>query len=55
MNNVSFLKGVGIGIMVGGAIGATAIGQKKSSRGTIGRALKNLGNLVEDVTDVITK
>lgn len=52
---MSFVKGVGIGIMVGGAIGAACAGQKKTSRGTIGRALKNLGTLVEDVTDVIMK
>ena len=52
---MNFVKGVGVGMMVGGAIGAACARQRKSAKGTIGRALKNLGSLVEDMTDNIMR
>ena len=55
MYSMSFVRGVGIGIMVGGAIGAACARQRKHPKGTVGRALKNLGSLMEDVTDTIMK
>lgn len=53
MNSMSFIKGMGIGIVVGSAIGMIAAPERKSTgRKAVGRALKSVGSVVEDITDV---
>ena len=51
MNNMSFIKGIGIGMMVGSVAGM-AIAPKKSSNG-IGKAIKSIGSAVDTVVTAI--
>ena len=50
MNNMSFIKGLGIGIVVGSMGGMVAPRKKKFN---IGRALKSMGDVVDSVADTI--
>ena len=50
MNNMSFIKGIGIGMIAGAAVGMVAAPKKKSG---IGKAIKNIGAAVESVTETI--
>ena len=50
MNNMSFVKGVGVGMILGSAVGMCVAPKKKSG---VGKALKSIGNAVESVTDMI--
>ena len=51
-----FLKGMGIGTMVGGVTGAVScvyvMKNKKSMRKSVSRALKNASQLVENIGNV---
>ncbi len=54
MNNSSnFARGIGVGMVVGSAIGMTvaAINRKSShqTRGKVGRTLKTVGDIVENI------
>ena len=51
MNNMSFVKGMGIGLMVGSMVGMMASPKKKTFN--IGRALKSMGDVVDSVADTI--
>ena len=50
MNNMSFIKGIGVGMVVGSAIGMAVAPKKK---GSIGKAIKSIGAAVESVTESI--
>lgn len=49
MNRNSFVKGISLGLVVGSMVGMAVMPRKKKS--TVGRALKTVGSLVEDVVD----
>ena len=53
----SFFKGAGLGMMLGcvaGAVGQTAIQKnKKGLKKNIGKALHNMGELVDNVTGIL--
>lgn len=54
-NNVmSFVKGAGIGIMMGSVAGAAGYGymhtHKKGMKKNVSKALRNMGDLVDNVT-----
>ena len=51
MNAKNFAKGVGIGMVVGSAIGMTvsAVNKKSSKQHKMGRALKTVGDIVENI------
>ncbi len=51
MNNMSFIKGMGIGIMVGSMVGMVASPRKKKFN--IGKALKSMGDVVDNVAETI--
>jgi len=50
MNNMSFVKGIGLGMIVGSAVGMIAAPKKK---GGLGKAIKSIGSAVESVTETI--
>ena len=52
MNNMSFIKGMGLGIMVGSMVGMVASPRNKR-KFNIGRALKSMGDVVDSVADTI--
>lgn len=51
MNAKNFAKGVGIGMVVGSAIGMTvsAVNKKGSRQHKVGRALKTVGDIMENI------
>lgn len=51
MNNMSFFKGIGLGMVVGSAVGM-AVSPRKH-KGGIGRAIKSIGTAIESVTETI--
>ena len=51
MNNTTFFKGMGLGIMVGSMVGMMASPRKRKFN--IGRALKSMGDVVDSVADTI--
>jgi gas vesicle protein len=51
MNNMSFLKGMGVGMVVGSMVGMVAMPRKKKF--SMGKALKSMGDVVENVTNAI--
>ena len=49
---MGFMKGVGMGVAVGciaGAVGSRAMHGKKSLKKNVGKALRNVGELVDNV------
>lgn len=53
MKNMEFIKGVGIGLAVGSALSMTIIPRKKSCKHAFGRAVKNCGEVIENVCDAM--
>ncbi len=49
MNNMSLIKGIGIGMVVG-SIAGMVISPKKSHKANMGKALKSIGEVVDSVT-----
>ena len=51
MNKMSFFKGIGVGMAVGSVVGMIAAPKKKSM--AIGKALRSIGDVVDNVTSAI--
>lgn len=52
MNTNNFARGIGIGIVVGSAIGMTVAAAKTSSKQTkskVGKALRTVGDIAENI------
>ena len=52
MNNVRFWKGMGAGLLVGACVGMAAA-PKKNRRRSMGRAVKAMGQLIEEVSAAV--
>lgn len=48
-----FIKGLGIGMAVGAAVGMMAMPKKRSMSGTMNRALKAAEDVVDVIADVL--
>lgn len=53
VNNMSFLKGMGMGIVAGSVISMVVMPKKSGGRKTVGRYLRNVGDIIENVTDAM--
>ena len=51
MNKMSFIKGMGIGVVVGAAAGMIAMPKKQKV--TIGKAMRSVGDVVDTVVGAI--
>jgi len=49
MNKMNFVKGISLGLMVGAGVGMMIVPQKKGGKSTISKALRAMGDLLEDV------
>ena len=49
MKAMDFLKGMGAGLVVGACVGMTVLPDHKSRKKQIGRAVKTVGQIIEDV------
>ncbi len=52
MNKMSFIKGMGVGLAVGSMVGMVAAPKKQKSS-TIGKAIRSVGDVVENVANTI--
>lgn len=54
MNRMDFIKGLGVGMAAGAAIGAAMMPAKSRKKKTIaGRVLRTAGEIAENLTDVM--
>lgn len=52
MNNGNFAKGIGVGMVIGSAIGmsvAAANGRSHKQQNKVGKALRTIGDIVENI------
>ena len=52
MNNMNFLKGVGVGLVAGSVIGMVSAPRKRG-KSVIGKCLKGMGEIIENVSDAM--
>lgn len=53
MSEHPFLKGIGLGVMAGAAMGAAMMKNEKSIKQATKRTVKNMGRLAEDAADMV--
>ena len=53
MSHSGFFKGIGTGLLVGAAIGMSLAPDKKRRKKILGKAIRTVGEVIEDVTDAI--
>lgn len=53
MNTPNFYKGIGLGIVVGSAIGMAMKNTKPETQNAWGKTLKSMGEVVENVSGVL--
>ena len=53
MSEHPFLKGIGLGMVAGAAVGAVMMKQEKTIKQTARRTVKNMGRLAEDAADMV--
>lgn len=53
MSEHPFLKGIGLGMMAGAAVGATMMKNEKNIKKAAQRTVKNMGRLAEDAADAV--
>ena len=53
MTKMSFAKGIGLGLLVGSAVAVAIPHRKHSHKRTIGKALRTVGEVIENVSDAI--
>ena len=53
MKSMQFLKGIGVGFVVGSAIGMTTAPARKHGKSKFGKTIKNVGEVIETITDAI--
>ncbi len=53
MNGMNFAKGMGVGLIVGSVVGMTVAGpqKKQTKKNIVGRTLKTMGDIVENIGD----
>lgn len=49
----SFLKGMGAGLMVGVCVGVTMTADKRRSKKMINRAVRNMGDMMDRLSDAL--
>lgn len=58
MNTMNFAKGVGVGLIVGSAVGVAVSQPKKkvlvSKKSVVARALRTVGDVVENIGDSLS-
>lgn len=55
MNNKQFFKGIGLGMVTGAAIGMALAPRPKSMKSAAGKAIKAVGDVVENIAENIGK
>jgi len=53
MSHRGFFKGVGAGLLIGTVLGMSCMPDKKRGKRMLGKAIKSVGEVIQDVTDAI--
>lgn len=53
VSNMNFLKGMGAGLILGACVGMAVAPDKKTGKRRFGKAVKALGQMIEDVSCAI--
>jgi len=53
MDNSNFLKGIGVGMVVGSAVGMMMHSGKQENKNAWAKAIKSMGEVVENVSGVL--
>jgi gas vesicle protein len=52
-HGINFLKGMGMGLVAGSVIGMVVAPKKPGNKKTIGRYLRGVGDIIDNVTDAM--
>lgn len=55
MSEHPFMKGMGLGMLAGAAVGMSMVKNEKTLKRKAKRTAQSVGNLVEDATDALVK
>lgn len=55
MTGHPFLKGIGLGMMAGAAVGATVMKNEKNIKQVAQKTVKQAGRMVEDAADMVAE
>ncbi len=55
MNSKRFLTGMGLGMVAGGALGMMISPRRSTGKHMVSRALRGMGDVIDDVTAVLGK
>ena len=55
MDSKQFLMGMGMGLAVGGAVGRMLPRKEKTGKHMVSRALRSMGDVIDDVSNVLGK
>ena len=53
MNNKNFYVGMGMGIVAAGTVAMVTRPKKRCMKSTVGKALKNMGELADSISDAM--
>ncbi len=53
MNNMSFVKGMGAGLILGACIGMSMMPNKKNGKKMLSKAVKTMSTVAEDLSDIL--
>lgn len=53
MSTMDFIRGIGVGVIAGGTIGMAMASNKKRHRKSKNNAMKTIGTVMENVSDVL--
>ena len=55
MNTRQFFTGLGIGMVAGGTIGMMVTGNRKNGKHMVSRALRGMGDVIDDVSAALSR
>ena len=54
MSNMNFVKGIGIGIVVGSAIGAAVAPSKRARKTMVGKTVRTVGEIIDNISSTFS-
>ena len=51
MSSMSFVKGMGAGLIVGACVGMSLCADKRCCKRKLGKTVKNIGEVIENITE----
>ena len=54
MSGMYFLKGLGVGMVAGATVALVAMPKKKAQKNICGKAIKTVGDIIDDIADNLT-